>query len=189
MKKSVVTSFIIASMYVLFAQQAFGDGSVTVNGTLGSPWPPHQTSEESPADACSKRCESIAKKCEREAEGSEVAKSKCIPTFCYDCSGGMPATENSASSPSDNSPAPVSDACLTYSSPKYVGGSVGECTRKDGSTGHWYFTYVHSTMGPGCPKEIDFTVKNPDTGDVEQYSTPFNVQVCDHPAGEIAIKQ
>ena len=109
--------------------------------------------------------------------------------MCIDaCAGVRPASGNS-SSQSENPGPPAVDSCLTYSAATRLGGSVGECTRKDGGTGHWYFTYVHSTMINGCPKEIDFKFYNQDINEVEQYSTPFNVQVCDYPAQAISIKE
>jgi len=84
---------------------------------------------------------------------------------------------------------PVSDTCLSVAETKVVSGSVGECETKDGTKGHWNFTYVRSTLTMGCPKEIDFTYYDPGDEAVEQFSTPFNVQTCNAPPVGITTKK
>jgi len=73
----------------------------------------------------------------------------------------------------------VSDSCLVADDTKVVSGRIGECQKQSGETGHWNFTLVHSSMKQGCPKAIDFQYRDPDSGNIESYSTPFNVQLCD----------
>jgi hypothetical protein len=83
--------------------------------------------------------------------------------------------------------APLVDGCLQVGDTKVVSGSMGECQKADGSTGHWNFTMVRSSGQNGCPKIIDFQYNDPDSG-VTQFSTPMNVQVCDGPPTGIRIK-
>lgn len=85
-------------------------------------------------------------------------------------------------------PPPISDACLLVGESKRVSGMIGECAKKDGSTGHWYFTWVKSTMAEGCPKEIEFDYLDPDDGTVPSYFTPLNVQTCDAPPRAVGVK-
>ncbi len=85
--------------------------------------------------------------------------------------------------------APISDACLHVGESKRVSGMIGECTKKDGSTGHWYFTMVRSTMAPGCPKEIEFDYLDPDDDTMPSFYTPFKVQTCDGPPIGIEVKK
>lgn len=203
---SVAEKFIAASFYILLTQHAFCYDN-EVNGTLPNDWPPRisPTSKPSSAltpsdperDVCVNHCVGIADKCATEAEiyssNSRLyqrVKQLCDQesTTCSNaCFGLKPAGVNPP--PPQEGEAPTLDYCLTYSTPKYVGGSIGECTKKDGTTGHRYFTYVHSTKTNGCPIEIDFEYFNKDIDSIEQYSTPFNVQTCDYPAQSISVKK
>jgi hypothetical protein len=83
--------------------------------------------------------------------------------------------------------APLVEGCLQVGDTKVVSGSMGECQKANGSTGHWNFTWVRSSGQGGCPKEIDFQYFDPDTGKTESYSTPFNVQLCDARPQRITI--
>lgn len=82
----------------------------------------------------------------------------------------------------------ISDACLKVGTSNRMGGMIGECIKKDGSTGHWYTTLVSSTRAEGCPQSIEFDYLDTDTGDVESYYTPFTVQTCDAPPAAIGVK-
>jgi hypothetical protein len=84
--------------------------------------------------------------------------------------------------------APLLESCLQVAETKVVSGSIGECAKADGSTGHWNFTWVRSSGQTGCPKEIEFQYNDPDSG-VTEFSTPINVQTCDLPPTGIHIKQ
>lgn len=84
--------------------------------------------------------------------------------------------------------APLLESCLQVADTKVTPGSMGECTKADGSIGHWNFTLVRSSGKNGCPKIIDFQYNDPNSG-VTQFSTPMNVQVCDGPPTGIRIKQ
>jgi hypothetical protein len=83
----------------------------------------------------------------------------------------------------------ISNSCLQIGESKRVGGMIGECIKKDGSNGHFYFTMVRSTGGPGCPKDIEFDYLDSDDGSVPSYFTPFNVQTCDQPPSAIEVKE
>lgn len=81
----------------------------------------------------------------------------------------------------------ISDSCLSIGESKRVGGMLGECTKKNGAKGHYYFTMVRSTGAKGCPKEIEFDYLDRDDDEVYSFSTPFNVQTCDAPPVAIEV--
>jgi hypothetical protein len=68
-----------------------------------------------------------------------------------------------------------------------IGGSIGECEKKDGSKGHWNMTWVKSTMARGCPEEIEFSYYDPGDDEVERFFPPLNLQTCDSPPTDIKV--
>jgi hypothetical protein len=116
-------------------------------------------------------------------EGYHCAGDKCAPDH-----DDTPDFGSGSDSGSSDGSGKIASSCLRVGESKRVGGMIGECTKKDGSTGHWYFTNVTSTMAYGCPKSIEFDYLDPDTQDVESYYTPFKVQTCDGPPEAVDVK-
>lgn len=112
--------------------------------------------------------------------------SRCIGNGkCESVTATGPSTNPPTGSPTGKGKIP--DSCLSIGESKRVSGTIGECTKKDGSTGHYYFTMVKSTGARGCPKEIDFDYLDKDDDKIYQFSTPFNVQTCDAPPITIEV--
>lgn len=111
------------------------------------------------------------------SEGYECAgEGKCRAIASFPGAPSTPPGTNSAG----NKP-PVSDTCLVVGNSVRVGGSIGECTKKDGSKSHYFMTSVRSSGAPGCPSSIEFEVTDPGDGVTEKWYTPFKVQTCGGP--------